>query len=85
MLEAICHDLREMKQVISDLQAKLFDRNVERTEYLTHLEVCSEFKINRSNLYKISTTELPKMKVGKTLLYRRKDVMAWLESKFLKN
>ena len=55
------------------------------TDLLSQAELLIYLQISRTTLYKlIKKDEIPHMKLGRKLLFRKKDIDAWLESKRVK-
>lgn len=54
----------------------------EQQELLTMDDVCAAYHINKSTLYgMVSRRELPSVKIGKRVCFRRSDMEAYVESK----
>ena len=55
------------------------------TDLLSQVELLTYLQISRTTLYKlIKKDDIPHMKLGRKLLFRKKDIDAWLESKRVK-
>ena len=55
------------------------------TDLLSQAELLIYLQISRTTLYKlIKKDEIPHMRLGRKLLFRKKDIDAWLETKRVK-
>jgi len=55
------------------------------TDLLSQADLLEYLHISRTTLFKlIKKNEIPHMKLGRKLLFRKKDIDAWLESKRVK-
>lgn len=55
------------------------------TDLLSQAELLIYLQISRTTLYKlIKKDEIPHMRLGRKLLFRKKEIDAWLESKRVK-
>jgi excisionase family DNA binding protein len=54
------------------------------TEYLTKKEVLAYLKVSRTIIEKLMHQGLPYIKLDRRVLFRKRDIDKWLESKLIK-
>jgi excisionase family DNA binding protein len=79
--ESLERKLAKMEVLMSELMAKLAEKESNCEETIGDLEDCSEWiKRSPSTIYKLtSQRRIPHFKNGKRLLFKKSEVLAWLE------
>jgi excisionase family DNA binding protein len=80
-IESLERKLVNMEILVSELIAKLAERDNGGDDIIGDLKDCSEWiKRSPSTIYKMtSKRRIPHFKNGKRLLFKKSDVFAWLE------